>query len=57
MNRARIAVLRKISSGIRNPYDVALDAYGNLFVANANINGNERCYVAHMVPAQRPHSK
>ncbi|HXM06376.1 MAG TPA: NHL repeat-containing protein [Candidatus Acidoferrum sp.] len=43
-------LLRKISTGIRNPYDLALDAYGNLFVANANVNGNERCYVSAYVP-------
>jgi hypothetical protein len=39
-------LIRKISSGIRNPYDMALDPYGDLFVANANVSQNERCYVS-----------
>jgi sugar lactone lactonase YvrE len=39
-------LVRKISSGVRNPYALALDAYGNLFVANGNVAENRRCYVS-----------
>jgi sugar lactone lactonase YvrE len=39
-------LIRKISDGIRNPYALALDTSGNLFVADANVNNNVRCYVS-----------
>jgi hypothetical protein len=39
-------LIRKISNGIRNPYALALDGSGNLFVADANVSNNIRCYVS-----------
>jgi sugar lactone lactonase YvrE len=46
-------VLRKITDGIRDPGGLALDANGNLFVADANYGAKHaRCYVTAYAPEQ-----
>lgn len=42
--------LELLAEGFRNPYEPAVDAFGNVFISDNDDDGNEQCRIAYVMP-------